>query len=62
MSNPINRHNELRVLLEGLKLTAMATSFADLALKAAKEGLLALQLHAGQPMTVEFKNLRLKPL
>jgi len=25
-------------------------------------GILALQLHAGQPMTVEFKNLRLKPL
>ena len=39
MSNPINRHNELQVLLEGLKLTGMAQSFADLALKAAKEGL-----------------------
>jgi len=39
VSNTINRHNELRVLLEGLKLTAMASSFADLALKAAKEGL-----------------------
>ncbi len=30
--------------------------------KAAKSGVLALQLHAGQPMTVEFKNIRLKPL
>ena len=39
MSNPINRHSELQGLLEGLKLSAMATSFADLALKAAKEGL-----------------------
>ncbi len=39
MSNTINRHNELRVLLERLKLAGMATSFADLALKAAKEGL-----------------------
>jgi len=39
VSNPINRHQELHVLLERLKLTAMATSFADLALKAAKEGI-----------------------
>ena len=39
MSNPINRHNELRELLEGLKLSAMASSFADLALRAAKEDL-----------------------
>lgn len=28
--------------------------------KAAKSGVIALQLHAGQPMTVEFKNLRIK--
>ena len=39
MSNAINRHNELRELLERLKLSGMTTSFADLALKAAKEGL-----------------------
>lgn len=39
MSNPINRHTELQRLLEGLKLTGMAQSFADLALRAAKEGL-----------------------
>ena len=30
--------------------------------KAAKEGILALQLHAGDPMTVQFKNIRLKTL
>ena len=30
--------------------------------KAAKSGVLALQIHAGQPMTVEFKNIRIKPL
>src|ERR1041385_8360264 len=30
--------------------------------KAAKEGLLALQLHAGPPMTVQFKNIRIKNL
>jgi uncharacterized protein (TIGR03067 family) len=28
--------------------------------KAAKEGLLALQLHAGEPMTVQFKGIRIK--
>jgi len=30
--------------------------------KRAMKGVLALQLHAGQPMTVEFKNLRLREL
>lgn len=39
MSNPLNRHTELHALLERLNLGGMATLFADLALKAAKEGL-----------------------
>lgn len=30
--------------------------------KAAKQGILALQLHAGDPMTVQFKNIRIKNL
>jgi uncharacterized protein (TIGR03067 family) len=30
--------------------------------KAAKSGILALQLHAGDPMTVQFKNIRIKTL
>lgn len=30
--------------------------------KAAKSGILALQLHAGPPMTAQFKNIRLKKL
>jgi hypothetical protein len=30
--------------------------------KSASEGILALQLHAGQPMTVQFKDIRLKNL
>lgn len=30
--------------------------------KAAKSGILALQLHAGPPMTVEYKNIRIKTL
>src|SRR5262245_33100761 len=30
--------------------------------KAARQGILALQLHAGDPMTVQFKNIRIKAL
>ena len=30
--------------------------------KAAKEGILALQIHAGEPMTVQFKDIRIKEL
>src|SRR5258708_32673617 len=39
MPNPINRQTELRCLLERLNLGGMAESFADLALRAAKESL-----------------------
>ena len=39
MRNQINRQTELRSLLERLNLGAMAQVFADVALKAAKEGL-----------------------
>lgn len=39
MSNQTNRHDDLRQLLERLNLGGMATVFAELALKAAKEGL-----------------------
>lgn len=39
MSNPLNRHQDLKTMLERLKLTSMASQFADLALRAAKEGL-----------------------
>src|SRR5579859_470006 len=39
MPNLINREGELRSLLEELKLDSFATSFADLALRAAKENL-----------------------
>ena len=39
MRNHVNRHSELQALLERLNLGAMAQAFADVALKAAKEGL-----------------------
>ena len=38
-SHPVNRHDELRALLERLNLGGMAAVFADLALKATKENL-----------------------
>jgi hypothetical protein len=51
--------NQLRHFLNG-KLTADVTDLDEA--HGAKSGLLALQLHAGQPMTVEFKDIRLKTL
>src|SRR6266567_9248459 len=39
VSNATNRHQELKTILERLKLAGMAKHFPDLALRAAKEGL-----------------------
>lgn len=39
MTRTTNRHSDLRTLLEHLNLRGMAETFADLALKAAKENL-----------------------
>ena len=39
MPKPSNRHSDLRTLLTQLSLTRMAEIFADVALRAAKEGL-----------------------
>src|SRR5437899_12365456 len=39
MSNSLNRQQELKAILDRLKLAGMAKHFADLALRAAKEGL-----------------------
>jgi hypothetical protein len=55
----IAKGNHLQHFING-KLTVDVTDECEA--KAAKAGVLALQLHAGPPMTVEFKNLRLKPL
>lgn len=40
----------------------LMTSVVDASDKGAASGLLGLQLHQGQSMTVEFKNIRIKPL
>src|SRR5215469_8882299 len=39
VSNATNRHQELKAMLDRLKLAGMAKHFADLALRATKEGL-----------------------
>lgn len=51
--------NHLRHFING-KLTAEITDLDEA--KAAKSGVLALQLHAGLPMTVSYKNIQLKTL
>jgi hypothetical protein len=55
----IAKGNRLQHFLNG-KLTADVTD-ADPTI-APKSGVIALQLHQGPPMTVEFKNVRLKTL
>jgi DNA replication protein DnaC len=39
VSHPSNRHQDLKAILDRLKLAAMSRQFADLALRATKEGL-----------------------
>lgn len=51
--------NHLRHYLNG-KLTADVTDTDETL--GSKSGVLALQLHAGPPMTIQFKNVRLKTL
>lgn len=48
----------LRHFINGLQTVEVTDESA----RGAKSGVLALQLHAGDPMTVEFKNIRLKVL
>ena len=53
------RGNHLTHIINGRVTIDVVDDQAD---KAAKSGILALQLHAGDPMTVQFKNIRLKSL
>jgi hypothetical protein len=55
----IAQGNHLQHYING-KLTVDVTD--EDAAKAAKAGVLALQVHTGPPMTVQFKNIRLKKL
>ena len=58
--------NHYRVVAKGNKLshhingTLMSETIDNQESKAAKKGLLALQIHVGPPMVVQFKNMRLK--
>ncbi len=51
------RGNQIRHYLNGRLIVDFTDNAPELALT---EGILALQLHAGMPMWVEFKNIRLK--
>jgi hypothetical protein len=55
----VARGNHLQHFVNG-KLTADVTD--DDPANAAKSGVIALQLHRGPPMTVQFKDIQLKPL
>jgi hypothetical protein len=55
----IAKGNHMQHYING-KLTVDVTDEA--AAQAAKSGVLALQVHTGPPMTVQFKNIRLKKL
>jgi hypothetical protein len=55
----IARGNNIKHYLNGKQLIDFTDESPDLALK---EGILAVQLHAGKPMFAEFKNIRLKAL
>jgi hypothetical protein len=55
----IARGNNIRHYLNGRQLIDFTDEDPTLALK---EGIVALQLHAGKPMFAEFKNIRLREL
>lgn len=55
----IARGNNIKHYLNGRQLLDFTDKDPELALK---EGILAVQLHAGKPMRAEFKNVRLKDL
>jgi hypothetical protein len=55
----IAKGNHIRHFLNGVQLIDFTDNDPQLALK---EGLLALQLHAGKPMWTEFKDIRIKEL
>jgi uncharacterized protein (TIGR03067 family) len=55
----IAQGNHLRHFINGIPTVDVTDEQSS---KAAKDGILALQLHAGEPMTVQFKNVRIKSL
>jgi hypothetical protein len=56
--------NEYSILCKGgdVRLTLNGAVTAELSGETPKDGVIALQLHAGPPMKVEFRNIRIKKL
>lgn len=56
--------NDYEIHAEGnhIRLTLNGTVTIDTSDEKARSGVIALQLHSGEPMQVEFRNLRIKPL
>ena len=54
----VAKGNTIKHYLNGVQLL----EFTDNDPQALKEGLIALQLHAGKPMWVEYKDIRIKDL
>ncbi len=55
----IAQGNQLRHFINGLQTVEVTDEHTG---KAASTGVLALQIHVGPPMTVQFKEIRIKPL
>jgi uncharacterized protein (TIGR03067 family) len=55
----IAKGNHLQHFINGLQTVDVVDEQSS---KAARSGVLALQLHAGPPMKVQYKNIRIKPL
>jgi hypothetical protein len=55
----IAKGNHLQHFINGLQTVDVVDEHAG---KAASSGVIALQIHVGPPMTVQFKDIRIKPL
>jgi len=55
----IAKGNHLQQFINGVQTVDVVDEDAP---RAAKTGIIALQIHVGPPMTVQFKNIRIKPL
>jgi hypothetical protein len=55
----VAKGNHLQHFINGMQTVDVTDNHES---KAAKSGVLALQIHVGPPMTVQFKNVRIKKL
>jgi len=64
---PVGEWNECVVVADGSHITytingVMTTDLTDESPKAKKDGVIALQMHQGPPMTIQFKDIKIKML